>query len=156
MYGSTETTLKHERRSSYRRRRVEASPEHTKDDCMSAQIPRRGTSGALQTNAGDVEAGFTASSFGGYEQGCGTLRSQGGDLGGGSETLLTQGADVYNGELTGETSATVTSATGIANASGPKVMASGVMFLVVFPDPIGLISKDMSRSRRSVELKEFA
>ena len=33
-----------------------------------------------------------------------------------------QGADVYNGELTGETSATVTSATGIANASGPKVI----------------------------------
>jgi DNA (cytosine-5)-methyltransferase 1 len=37
--------------------------------------------------AGDARAGFTASSFGGYEQGCGTLRSQGGDLGGGSETL---------------------------------------------------------------------
>jgi len=73
--------------------------------------------------ARDVELGFTASSFGGYEQGCGTLRSQGGDLGGGSETLLAQGADVYNGELTGETSATVTSATGIANASGPKVMS---------------------------------
>jgi DNA (cytosine-5)-methyltransferase 1 len=72
--------------------------------------------------AGDAGAGFTASSFGGYEQGCGTLRSQGGDLNGGSETLLTQGADVYNGELTGETSATVTSATGIANASGPKVI----------------------------------
>ncbi len=72
--------------------------------------------------AEDAGAGFTASSFGGYEQGCGTLRSQGGDLGGGSETLLTQGADVYNGELTGETSATVTSATGIANASGPKVI----------------------------------
>jgi DNA (cytosine-5)-methyltransferase 1 len=35
---------------------------------------------------------------------------------------LAQGADVYNGELTGETSATVTSATGIANASGPKVI----------------------------------
>ena len=35
---------------------------------------------------------------------------------------VTQGADVYNGELTGETSATVTSATGIANASGPKVI----------------------------------
>jgi len=29
--------------------------------------------------AGDAGAGFTASSFGGYEQGCGTLRSQGGD-----------------------------------------------------------------------------
>lgn len=37
--------------------------------------------------AGDAGAGFTASSFGGYEQGCGTLQSQGGDLGGGSETL---------------------------------------------------------------------
>ena len=35
---------------------------------------------------------------------------------------IAQGADVYNGELTGETSATVTSATGIANASGPKVI----------------------------------
>lgn len=36
--------------------------------------------------------------------------------------VIAQGADVYNGELTGETSATVTSATGIANASGPKVI----------------------------------
>ena len=36
--------------------------------------------------------------------------------------IQAQGADVYNGELTGETSATVTSATGIANASGPKVI----------------------------------
>ena len=33
------------------------------------------------------------------------------------------GADVYNGELTGEVAPTVTSATGISNASGPKVMA---------------------------------
>ena len=30
--------------------------------------------------------------------------------------------DVYNGEVTGDTAATVTSATGIANASGPKVV----------------------------------
>jgi len=42
--------------------------------------------------AGDAGAGFTASSFGGYEQGCGTLRSQGGDLGGGSETLAVNAA----------------------------------------------------------------
>jgi len=76
---------------------------------------------AGQGIAGDAGAGFTASSFGGYERGCGTLRSQGGDLGGGSETLLTQGADVYNGELAGETA--VTSATGIANASGPKAIS---------------------------------
>lgn len=32
------------------------------------------------------------------------------------------GADVYNGQLTGQTSATVTSATGMPNASGPKVL----------------------------------
>lgn len=42
--------------------------------------------------AGDAGSGFTASSFGGYEQGCGTLRSQGGDLGGGSETLAVNAA----------------------------------------------------------------
>lgn len=106
-----------------------------------------------------VGSGFTPSSFGGYERGCGTLRSEGGDIGGGSETLavktydpqaignivesdvsgtitrntgssgktqtpalVAQGADVYNGEVTGDTAATVTSATGIANASGPKVV----------------------------------
>ena len=79
---------------------------------------------AGQGTAGDAGAGFTASSFGGHERGCGTLRSQGGDLGGGSETLaVAQGADVYNGELTGETAVTVTSATGIANASGPKAIS---------------------------------
>ena len=104
-----------------------------------------------------VGSGFTPSSYGGYERGCGTLRSEGGDIGGGSETLavaipetdvvgalsdgahmggglngqdaytgrllaVAQGADVYNGEGTGDTAATVTSATGIANASGPKVV----------------------------------
>jgi len=100
-----------------------------------------------------VGSGFTPSSYGGYERGCGTLRSEGGDIGGGSETLavarmrafgdyevdgtasamkardhkdatdlVIQGADVYNGEVTGDTAATVTSATGIANASGPKVV----------------------------------
>jgi len=81
-----------------------------------------------------------------------TPSSEGGDVGGGSETVLcrasdqanaetlsdmsptlscnkgavpiaAQGADVYNGEVTGDTAATVTSATGIANASGPKVVA---------------------------------
>jgi len=41
----------------------------------------------------------------------------------GASRDVAQGADVYNGEITGETAATVTSATGIANASGPKVMA---------------------------------
>ena len=34
-------------------------------------------------------AGYTSSSFGGYHQGVGTVRAAGGDLGGGSETLVT-------------------------------------------------------------------
>lgn len=35
-------------------------------------------------------AGFTASSFGGFREVCGTVRANGGDLGGGSETLVPQ------------------------------------------------------------------
>ena len=41
---------------------------------------------------------------------------------GGLQNAVVQGADVYNGQLTGEVAPTVTSATGISNASGPKVM----------------------------------
>ena len=115
--------------------------------------PKKGES-SREGSSGNAGSSFTGTSFGKYEEGVGTLRSQGGDLGGGSETLSVTpevastlsrrdhkgpggvfngepqgivaiaGADVYNGEITGETAATVTSATGIANASGPKVLAS--------------------------------
>lgn len=115
--------------------------------------PKKGES-SREGSSGNAGSSFTGTSFGKYEEGVGTLRSQGGDLGGGSETLAVTpevastlsrrdhkgpggvfngepqgivaiaGADVYNGEITGETAATVTSATGIANASGPKVLAS--------------------------------
>ena len=40
-----------------------------------------------QEIAGDAGGCFTASSFGGYAEGVGTIRAQGGDSGGGSETL---------------------------------------------------------------------
>ena len=83
-----------------------------RDSCES---PKSG-----KNNGPRFRGGFTASSFGKYEQGVGTLRSQGGDLGGGSETLVA--ADVYNGEVTGDTTCTVTTATGISNASGPKIL----------------------------------
>ena len=45
---------------------------------------------AGQDVAANVASGFTASSFGGYQPGVGTLRAHGGDLGGGSETLTVQ------------------------------------------------------------------
>lgn len=38
--------------------------------------------------AGQTVAAYSPSSIGGYSEGCGTLRAQGGDIGGGSETLI--------------------------------------------------------------------
>ena len=43
---------------------------------------------APRRETGESAAAFTASSFGNYGEGVGTLRSNGGDLGGGSETLI--------------------------------------------------------------------
>lgn len=64
---------------------------------------------------------FTPGQFGGYKQGVGTVRAAGGDLGGGSENLAV--VDVYNQTEAGNVAPTVTSAAGIPNASGPKVVA---------------------------------
>jgi DNA (cytosine-5)-methyltransferase 1 len=46
--------------------------------------------------AGQGAAGFTPSSIGGYREGVGTLRANGGDLGGGSEVLVSQPYQVAN------------------------------------------------------------
>jgi len=54
-------------------------------DSRSRNHPTSGEAG--QGTAADAGGGFTAGSFGGYEPGVGTLRSGGGELGGGSETL---------------------------------------------------------------------
>ena len=43
---------------------------------------------APSREAGESVAAYTPSSFGGYREGCGTLRSEGGDLGGGSENIV--------------------------------------------------------------------
>jgi DNA (cytosine-5)-methyltransferase 1 len=40
-----------------------------------------------------IVGGYTATSFGGYGDGVGTLRANGGDLGGGSETLITSATE---------------------------------------------------------------
>ena len=50
-------------------------------------------------------------------------KGSGGPAGSETENMITQGADVYNGELTGETAVTVTSATGDSTASGPKAIS---------------------------------
>ena len=80
------------------------------------KTPANSTSGARGTSI------FTPGQFGQYKTGVGTLRAHGGDLGGGSENLAV--VDLYNQTEAGEVSPTVTSAGGIPNASGPKVVAS--------------------------------
>lgn len=57
-------------------------------DCVRRDTPPSREKG--QETSHDVGTGFTASSFGQYRQGSGTLRANGGDLGGGSETLVAQ------------------------------------------------------------------
>ena len=48
------------------------------------------------------------------------------DKGNFSAVIQPQGVDVYNGQVTGEVAASVTAATGISNATGPKVMEANV------------------------------
>jgi len=60
---------------------------------------------ARENASTDIGAGFTASSFGQYEPGVGTLRSSGGDLGGGSETLAVAARMVAFGEYACDESA---------------------------------------------------
>jgi DNA (cytosine-5)-methyltransferase 1 len=80
--------------------------------------PKKGEKSG-EGSPGNAGSSFTGTSFGKYEEGVGTLRSQGGDLGGGSETLA---VDVYNGEITGETAATLSTQSGTSSGSGPKVI----------------------------------
>tara|TARA_R100000900_G_scaffold143728_3_gene126981 strand:+ start:514 stop:2049 length:1536 start_codon:yes stop_codon:yes gene_type:complete len=84
-------------------------------------LPRnpKKSEGSVEGSPGNAGSSATGAGFGKYEEGVGTLRSQEGDLGGGSETLA---VDVYNGEITGETTVTVTTKTGGADQSGPKLL----------------------------------
>ena len=81
----------------------------------------KGTAGDATKGVGEGGRGYRMTAFGEYQddETASCMKSR--DYKDATD-LIAQGADVYNGELTGETSATVTSATGIANASGPKVI----------------------------------
>ena len=46
------------------------------------------TFGSNSKGSSESARGFTQGSFGSYKEGCGTLRASGGDIGGGSETLI--------------------------------------------------------------------
>ena len=62
---------------------------------------------AGQGTSRDAGAGFTASSFGQYEPGVGTLRSSGGDLGGGSETIAIMRFTSFGGYTQDDTASTM-------------------------------------------------
>lgn len=51
---------------------------------------------------GEGPAAFTPGSIGGYSVGCGTLRANGGDLGGGSETLIIPETMTFDRQSSGE------------------------------------------------------
>ena len=72
-----------------------------------------------RTGAQSIAIGMDAEFNARVEQ-MGTLK-RGGE--GGTQQCVAIGVDVYNGIETGDVAATVTSATGIANASGPKAIA---------------------------------
>jgi DNA (cytosine-5)-methyltransferase 1 len=72
-------------------RQILAQLESRTRDSQESEQEREATSGAIATGTGT--SGFTATSFGGYGDGVGTLRANGGDLGGGSETLITSVAE---------------------------------------------------------------
>lgn len=61
----------------------------------------RGNPAPSRKKREDVAA-YTSSSIGGYGEGCGTLRANGGDIGGGSETLAAQAVQTFDRQSSGE------------------------------------------------------
>jgi DNA (cytosine-5)-methyltransferase 1 len=72
-------------------RQILSQLESCTGDSQASQQTGQDTS--RTSTAGTGTSGFTATSFGGYGDGVGTLRANGGDLGGGSETLITSATE---------------------------------------------------------------
>jgi|LakMenEpi03Aug12_release.lakeMendotaPanAssembly.Ray.scaffolds.fasta_scaffold74711_8 DNA (cytosine-5)-methyltransferase 1 len=68
----------------------ESLPGHLAKGKPARKSAARKTTESIGTDGTKLVEGFTSSSFAGYSEGVGTLRSNGGDLGGGSETLVTE------------------------------------------------------------------
>jgi DNA (cytosine-5)-methyltransferase 1 len=69
---------------------AESLPGHLAKGKPARKSAARKTTESIGTDGTKLVEGFTSSSFAGYSEGVGTLRSNGGDLGGGSETLVTE------------------------------------------------------------------
>ena len=104
---------------------------------------RSGGAGGVPSSRGEhlVVSPFTPSSFAQYEAGVGTLRSNGGDLGGGSETLIafshTQGLSAQPSET-----------------AWPTLRKEGAGHAVAIVAPSLTASNDPSRSPQSSEITQ--
>jgi DNA (cytosine-5)-methyltransferase 1 len=69
-------------------KQILAECEGSAGDSQASESQGQDVTGSVADSTG--ASGFTPTSFGGYGSGVGTLRANGGDLGGGSETLVTE------------------------------------------------------------------
>ena len=94
--------------------------------------------------------GYIEGGFGAYNKSDvgGTTKASGGVLGGGSETFIA--VDVYNQAIDGDVAATVTSAVGGANTSGPKVLENKPVTQVFENHPADSRVKEMGDTCHSV------
>ena len=94
--------------------------------------------------------GYIEGGFGAYNKSDvgGTTKASGGVLGGGSETFIA--VDVYNQAIDGDVAATVTSAVGGANTSGPKVLENKPVTQVFENHPADSRVKKMGDTCHSV------
>lgn len=91
---------------------------------------------------GQNSTAFTKTSFGSYDQGCGTLRAAGGDLGGGSETLVAQ-------SLITETGGTLTTGFGDRGLSHEQIWNGNCAICFTQNDAARDATKDLAPTLRA-------
>lgn len=76
------------------RRDIAPSRSQTQDVAGTVEASLGRSRGSGQSTSALVPQAYSPSSFGGYSEGVGSLRASGGDLGGGSEVLITNSGDI--------------------------------------------------------------
>ena len=107
-------------------------------DCMRRDNPP-------SREARETTSAFTSSSFGGYSEGTGTLRAAGGDLGGGSETLISTNRLVAFGEYSADGTASTMKARDYKDATD--------LITVYETHPMDSRVKEMGETRQTVSAR---
>ena len=123
---------------------------------------RRDTSPSREK--GQETPAFTASSFGGYSEGVGTLRTAGGDLGGGSETLCLEKVGTllardYKGLGSFDHDKMIVSSIGYCNNLAPTLTSSAAGISRVGNDSTAdsnyIVQQAFRKSRRAQSVNDF-